>query len=155
MLFQILTYYISQLPCVVETCKVEKRELNSLIKNLQEEVHAKDASIKILRENLSAMRLAIREFSCFIASNYPGTTIATTAQTWEKRWKTEDEEGLWNSSASSSKKPSAICRDLSQIKPNTSSIANISTANSLQSEKAHFVSPQQNNIFHEFARKNG
>ncbi|VDK85375.1 unnamed protein product [Onchocerca ochengi] len=150
---RILTYYISHLPCVVETCKVEKRELNSLIKNLQEEIHAKDASIKILRENLSAMRLAIREFSCFIASNYPGTAIATKAQAWEKRWKTEDEKGLWNS-ASSPKIPPAVCRDLSQTKPNTSFIASTSTANSMQSEKAHFVSPQQNNIFHEFARKN-
>uniref|UniRef100_A0A1I7W4T9 Uncharacterized protein n=1 Tax=Loa loa TaxID=7209 RepID=A0A1I7W4T9_LOALO len=70
----ILTYYTSQLPCVTEACKVEKRELNSLVKTLQEEVRAKDASIKVLRENLATMRFTIREFSCFIASKHPGTT---------------------------------------------------------------------------------
>ncbi|KAM3716105.1 putative asparagine synthetase [Dirofilaria immitis] len=150
---RILTYYTSQFPCVTETCKVEKRELNSLIKSLQEEIRAKDASIKVLRENLSTMRLTIREFSCFIASNYPGTAIAAKAQAWEKRWKAEDEEGLWNI-ASSSKILSTVHRHSSQTKPSTSSTANTSTASDIQSEKAQFVSPQQNNIFHEYARNN-
>uniref|UniRef100_A0A0R3RIX9 MATH domain-containing protein n=1 Tax=Elaeophora elaphi TaxID=1147741 RepID=A0A0R3RIX9_9BILA len=150
---RILTYYTSHLPCVVEACKVEKRELNSQIKCLQEDVRAKDASIKILRENLSTMRLTIREFSCFIASNHPGTTIAAAAQAWEKRWKSEDEEGLWNV-ANSPKIQSAVRRHRSYVKPSTSSVANISVANNVQLEKAQLVSPQQNNIFHDFARKN-
>ncbi|MCP9256855.1 hypothetical protein DINM_000089 [Dirofilaria immitis] len=167
----ILTYYTSQFPCVTETCKVEKRELNSLIKafrkkfvpdlNLNRDLllfskmfyKLKDASIKVLRENLSTMRLTIREFSCFIASNYPGTAIAAKAQAWEKRWKAEDEEGLWNI-ASSSKILSTVHRHSSQTKPSTSSTANTSTASDIQSEKAQFVSPQQNNIFHEYARNN-
>uniref|UniRef100_A0A915PYY9 Uncharacterized protein n=1 Tax=Setaria digitata TaxID=48799 RepID=A0A915PYY9_9BILA len=150
---RILMYYTSQLPCVVETCKVEKRELNSLIKSLQEEIRAKDASIKVLRENLSTMRLTIREFSCFIASNHPGTAIAATAQTWEKRWKAEDEEGLWNS-VNSFKVVNAGRRNRLQTKPSTSTTANTSNAAVIQSDKAQLVSPQQNNIFHEFARKN-
>ncbi|VDM09363.1 unnamed protein product [Wuchereria bancrofti] len=150
---RILTYYTSQLPCVAEACKVEKRELNSLVKSLQEEVCAKDASIKILRENLSTLRLTIREFSCFIASNHPGTKIATAAQAWEKRWKAEDEEGLWNI-AKSPIVQSAMHRHRPHTKLSASSVANTSTANTTQPEKAQFVSPQQNNIFHEFARKN-
>ncbi|VBB32945.1 unnamed protein product [Acanthocheilonema viteae] len=145
---RILTYYTSQLPCVVEACKVEKRELNSLVKSLQNEVRAKDASIKVLHENLSTMRLAIREFSCFIASNYPGTTIAAAAQTWEKRWKAENEEGSWNAANS------AMRCHRSHAKASTSSVANISAANTTQPEKGQFVSPEQNNIFHKFARKN-
>ncbi|VDN91632.1 unnamed protein product [Brugia pahangi] len=149
---RILTYYTSQLPCVTEACKVEKRELNSLVKNLQEEIRAKDASIKTLRENLSTLRLAIREFSCFIASNHPGTKIATAARTWEKRWKAENEEGLWNI-AKSPIVQSAMNRHRS-TKLNASSVENISTANTTQPEKAQFVSSQQNNTFHEFARKN-
>nr|CRZ22756.1 Bm8764 [Brugia malayi] len=149
---RILTYYTSQLPCVTEACKVEKRELNSLVKNLQEEIRAKDASIKTLRENLSTLRLAIREFSCFIASNHPGTKIAIAARTWEKRWKAEDEEGLWNI-AKSPIVQSAMNRHRS-TKLNASSVENISTANTTQPEKAQFVSSQQNNTFHEFARKN-
>ncbi|EFO20519.2 hypothetical protein LOAG_07971 [Loa loa] len=150
---RILTYYTSQLPCVTEACKVEKRELNSLVKTLQEEVRAKDASIKVLRENLATMRFTIREFSCFIASKHPGTTIAAAAQTWEKRWKAEDEDGLWNT-ADSPKVQSAVRRYRSHTKPSTSSVANTSTANNMQPEKAQFTSPQQNNMFHEFARKN-
>ncbi|KAK6109207.1 hypothetical protein QQG55_35095 [Brugia pahangi] len=149
---RILTYYTSQLPCVTEACKVEKRELNSLVKNLQEEIRAKDASIKTLRENLSTLRLAIREFSCFIASNHPGTKIATAARIWEKRWKAENEEGLWNI-AKSPIVQSAMSRHRS-TKLNASSVENISTANTTQPEKAQFVSSQQNNTFHEFARKN-
>ncbi|CAG9537836.1 unnamed protein product [Cercopithifilaria johnstoni] len=150
---RILTYYTSQLPCVIEACKVEKRELNSLIKSLQEEIRAKDASIKVLRENLSTIRCTIREFSCFIASNHPGTSIAAAAQTWEKLWKTENEEGLWNA-VSSPKIQSTMRHHRSHAKPCISSSADISTANTTQSEKTQFVSPQQNNIFHEFARKN-
>ncbi|VDK87517.1 unnamed protein product [Litomosoides sigmodontis] len=150
---RILTYYTSQFPCVVETCKAEKHELNSLIKSLQEEVRAKDASIKILRENLLAMRLAIREFSCFIASNHPGTKIAISAQAWEKRWKAENEERLWNT-VNSPKIQSGLHHHRSCAKPSTASVANISTAHVIQAEKAQLISPQQNNIFHEFARKN-
>lgn len=43
----------------------------------------------------------------------------------------------------------------SYAKPSTAFVTGTSPTNVIQPEKAQLVSPQQNNIFHEFARKNG
>ncbi|VDM97356.1 unnamed protein product [Thelazia callipaeda] len=151
---RIMIYSLSQLPCSIETCKLEKRELHSLIKRLEEQLRLKDASVKTLRENLAAMRLTIREFSCFIATSFPGTKvihskiiyIAKTAQIWEKRWKTEDEEGKWNSDFS--KLPSAVLQNQSEVKPSTS--ANPTSCRSIvYSDTAKPVASQQINTSHE------